>query len=176
MKDEYLLVTYYHDGAISDVTRVVIPDYDGHPRGATVPFTVESNQTIVSPDRADKLVVEEVDEARCRDPRLGSPEATTAAMAAKSAAEEVLGEEIYTGGCKAFHDNTFVRDYWPEHTFCVLDNTLCFIVCDGGDLASLLNVAYENYEGMNKFQESITKRGYLIYRVCHFIYGVRKLK
>lgn len=160
----------YNGEDIVDVTKVLIPNYDGDPYGDTVPFTVQSNQSIILFDDApgDIRVLE--DEARCIDTRLGNAEATTAAMAALDAAREVLGNDPHQGGCKAFYTT---NDFGALGYKCDMKGVHCVIMCDGGDFAPMLNTAYENYTLMCDFREAMMRRGYQCARITHFAFSVQ---
>ena len=165
------LVTYMNE-EIYDVTEVQLPGYDGDPYGDTVPFTVGSNQTIITDEEADGEIRGEADEARCLDTRMSDAPATTAAMVALTAATEVLEEKPYTGGCKAFWTSQEFKELGWQKNHALYKGVHCVILCDGGDFAPLLNVAYEDYENLNKFHSALRKRGYVVRRLTHFAYGL----
>jgi hypothetical protein len=167
------LVTYINED-IHDVTEVDIDNYDGDPYGDTVPFTVASNQTIVPEEEATNVVRCAADEAVCLDTRLQDAGATTAAMAALDAAIEVLGENPYTGGCKAFYTPQAFKELGWQKMEMLYKGVQCVIVCDGGDFAPMLNIAYEDYGSINRFEDALDNRGYRIRRLTHFAYGLLK--
>jgi len=175
--ENYLLLTYAGEELVRS-DRIVLKDYDGEPYGDTVPFTVHSNQTIVPEPEINGDLYFKIDELESLNTALATPEATTAAMAALDAAIEAYGEKPYCGGCKAFHTVQWFKDEWAgwPATCMPTDDMVMIIMCDGGDFAPMLNVAYENYHLMNKFKEAMVKRGYVINRLNHFSYGVSTLK
>lgn len=179
-EDVYLLVTWSGEDVV-EAMPVRIPNYDGDPYGDRVPFVVHSNQSIIplqDPEYSTHESRKAVNRYLCSkdlDCTMPRPEQTTAALAVLSAATEVHGEPPYTGGCKAFYSPEAFREN-GIHKFLpsapLPHDALIYIMCDGGDFAPLLNVAYEQFDMMNSFTRELKKRGYVIERINHIAYAV----
>lgn len=71
-----------------------------------------------------------------------------------------LGETPNTGGCKSFYH----PEEWLElgHEYGVSRNAALVLVHDGGDLAEFCDWSRQNYKWIEKLQEALDARGYIM--------------
>jgi hypothetical protein len=60
-----------------------------------------------------------------------------------------------TGGCKAFYS----PQEWRDNGWQVNEKVLCVVCHDGGDLAPLFNLDYQDYKAFDKMDQIFRRRG-----------------
>ena len=76
-------------------------------------------------------------------------------MEVRDFAGSMWGRPASTGGCKAFYSP---RE-WCDQGWSVGGKVLCVVCHDGGDLAPLLNLDYQDYKAYNRVDQIFRRRG-----------------
>lgn len=70
-------------------------------------------------------------------------------------AGSMCGRPPSTGGCKAFYS----PQEWRDKGWVVDENVLCVVCHDGGDLAPLFNLDYQDYKAFDQMDQIFRRRG-----------------
>ena len=81
--------------------------------------------------------------------------AKNALMEVRDFAGSLWDRPAATGGCKAFYS----PQEWRDKGWIVNDKVLCVVCHDGGDLAPLFNLDYQDYKAYDKMDRIFRARG-----------------